>query len=77
MVLHIVTITNTTELVKKKSMIVKGKFTLFFLQSDWFWNIYNKKTNIIIFRKSSINGKNEKYMSEDEFEFPKLMPIRA
>ena len=58
MVLHIVTITNTTELVKKKSMIVKGKF-------------------IIIFRKSSINGKNEKYMSEDEFEFPKLMPIRA
>lgn len=77
MALHIVTITNTMELVKKKSMIVKGKFTLFFLQSNWLLNIYNKNINIIIFRKSSINGKNEKYMSEDEFEFPKLMPIRA
>lgn len=28
-------------------------------------------------RKSSVNGKNAQYMSEDEFEFPKLMPIRA
>lgn len=27
--------------------------------------------------KSSFNGKNAQYMSEDEFEFPKLMPIRA
>jgi hypothetical protein len=32
---------------------------------------------LIIFSKSSINGKNAQYMSEDEFEFPKLMPIRA
>lgn len=29
------------------------------------------------YRKSSFNGKNAQYMSEDEFEFPKLMPIRA
>jgi hypothetical protein len=29
------------------------------------------------FRKSSINGKNAQYMSEDEFEFRKLMPVRA
>jgi hypothetical protein len=29
------------------------------------------------FRKSSANGKNAHYISEDEFEFPKLLPIRA
>ena len=28
-------------------------------------------------RKSSINGKNAQYISEDDFEFPKLIPIRA
>ena len=30
-----------------------------------------------MFRKSSFNGKNAQYISEDEFEFPKLMPVRA
>ena len=28
-------------------------------------------------RKSSNNGKNANYISEDDFEFPKLIPIRA
>ena len=28
-------------------------------------------------RKSSVNGKHAQYMSEDDFEFPKLIPIRA
>lgn len=28
-------------------------------------------------RKSSVNGKNAQYISEDDFEFPKLIPIRA
>lgn len=27
--------------------------------------------------KSSNNGKNVNYISEDDFEFPKLIPIRA
>lgn len=27
--------------------------------------------------KSSMNGKNANYISEDDFEFPKLIPIRA
>lgn len=27
--------------------------------------------------KSSNNGKNANYISEDDFEFPKLIPIRA
>jgi len=27
--------------------------------------------------KSSLFGKNSRYISEDEFEFPKLLPIRA
>jgi hypothetical protein len=27
--------------------------------------------------KSSNNGKNAQYISEDEFEFPKLIPLRA
>lgn len=31
----------------------------------------------LTFRKSSLFGKNTRYMSEDEFEFPKLLPIRA
>lgn len=30
-----------------------------------------------VFRKSSNNGKNGNYISEDDFEFPKLIPIRA
>ena len=30
-----------------------------------------------LFRKSSNNGKNVNYISEDDFEFPKLIPIRA
>ena len=30
-----------------------------------------------LIRKSSINGKNANYISEDDFEFPKLIPIRA
>ena len=34
-------------------------------------------TNLILYRKSSLFGKNSRYMSEDEFEFPKLLPIRA
>ena len=29
------------------------------------------------YRKSSVNGKNANYISEDDFEFPKLIPIRA
>ena len=31
----------------------------------------------ILCRKSSNNGKNANYISEDDFEFPKLIPIRA
>jgi hypothetical protein len=31
----------------------------------------------VLYRKSSVFGKNAQYISEDEFEFPKLMPIRA
>jgi hypothetical protein len=27
--------------------------------------------------KSSMVGKNHQYMSEDDFEFPKLVPLRA
>ena len=30
-----------------------------------------------LFSKSSVNGKNANYISEDDFEFPKLIPIRA
>ena len=30
-----------------------------------------------VYRKSSMNGKNANYISEDDFEFPKLIPIRA
>ena len=30
-----------------------------------------------LFRKSSNNGKNVNYISEDDLEFPKLIPIRA
>jgi hypothetical protein len=32
---------------------------------------------IVICRKSSNAGKNGNYISEDDFEFPKLIPIRA
>jgi hypothetical protein len=31
----------------------------------------------VLYRKSSVFGKNAQYISEDEFEFPKLIPIRA
>ena len=31
----------------------------------------------VSYRKSSNNGKNANYISEDDFEFPKLIPIRA
>lgn len=34
--------------------------------------------DLIYFRdKSLVNGKHNQYLSEDEFEFPKLIPIRA
>lgn len=32
---------------------------------------------LCLYRKSSMNGKNANYISEDDFEFPKLIPIRA
>ena len=34
-------------------------------------------TGPLFYSKSSVNGKNANYISEDDFEFPKLIPIRA
>lgn len=38
---------------------------------DWYVNFF------VLFSKSSNAGKNGNYISEDDFEFPKLIPIRA
>jgi len=37
----------------------------------------NIHKNLIFVSKSSANGKHAQYTSEEEFEFPKLLPIRA
>lgn len=63
-------------------MKVKGKYSRLNLMVKYI--LYPSKFIFKVFefadpfcRKSSFNGKNAQYMSEDEFEFPKLMPIRA
>ena len=33
--------------------------------------------SIFVYSKSSNNGKNANYISEDDFDLPKLIPIRA
>lgn len=39
--------------------------------------IYHINLILLIRDKSIINGKHNQYQSEDEFEFPKLIPMRA
>ena len=38
---------------------------------------YSSIANSIYREKSMMQGKNHQYISEDDFEFPKLIPIRA
>ena len=47
-----------------------------FLYEETIWKS-NRLTFNLFRSKSSNNGKNAQYISEDEFEFPKLIPLRA
>ena len=47
------------------------------METFWKLNVCLSGLTCILFRKSSNNGKNVNYISEDDFEFPKLIPIRA
>ena len=42
-----------------------------------FYLIFNAWILLLVCSKSSVNGKHAQYISEDDFEFPKLIPIRA
>jgi hypothetical protein len=50
-------------MAQRKRATLMGKLTL------WVLNFIRDK--------SLVNGKHNQYLSEDEFEFPKLIPIRA
>ena len=64
-------------LMYSMTFLAKVHSRLFFEESNM---LTINECNLILsclYRKSSINGKNANYISEDDFEFPKLIPIRA